>query len=96
MEAHAQVGGAQQPRVVVRLQPGGAEGAPPQVQPPQPPQVRRPLRALARDDHQQPRQPRGLCLRLRGRKIASARRPLECVLQLCQCVRDTHTTAAQA
>jgi hypothetical protein len=65
VQAHAQVGGAQQPRVVVRLQPGGAEGAPPQVQPPQPPQVGRPLRPLPRDDHQQPRQPRRLRLRLR-------------------------------
>ena len=30
VQAHAQVRGAQQPRVVVRLQPGGAEGAPSQ------------------------------------------------------------------
>lgn len=43
---------------------GSPERAPPQVQPAKSAQVRPPLRPLARDHHQQARQPRRLCLRL--------------------------------
>ena len=60
MQAHAEVAGAQQQRVVRRLQPQRPERHAPQVHGPHALPVRLPLRPLPGDQHQHPRQLRPL------------------------------------